>query len=508
MKIKNPLSNTQMGKVVANFFRKDLKKEVTTDKDGKVVLSADEEQRLTQHFGARFVEVLKGTAFLSENEAASDLYDAAVEHARNEAQEQYMAQIEQLQSEVAVLAAKPEDLPVVQKAGKTAGSLIRRIGNFRADMTLSHNLAAMDFLQSGNMAASPTIEVADIQNELGPYMSQGNNLDVLHELYQGFTTSKYLTWKRAVTEYVAVLSESVDHVVQQFKAAWSPKGGAKFRPLTIRNYRHKVDYSIDPSDVGESWLFHLYDESLTPDQMPITRYIIDQVLLPKIAEDMELVMTGKAKRVEGSDKTEETMNGIETQLVEAKKNLDKGINFFKTDKNLLAATDAEVVEVIDDFVASIAPLYKSMKMPIFLSADVYLKYKRGYKAKWGAGSGTEKADFGQDRVDFSNCFLQVLDCLHGSPIVFSTPSQNFIGLQHKNPPQFITDIQKHDREVHILMEFWYGIGFLIGEAVFAIVPDDYDPSTVTASTREGAPGKWIVTEADKAAFAHDNSETL
>lgn len=508
MGFKKLLSNNQMGRVVSNFFHKDLKRDVTTGKDGKIVLSTDEEQRLTQHFGVKFVEVLKGTTFLSEDETASELYEAAVEHARDQAQEQYAAQIEQLQSELAELAAKPEDLPAVERNEKAASSLTKRAGAFRADMTLSHNMAAADFLQNGTMAATPTIEVADIRQELGPYLSQGNNLDVLRQLYQGFSTSKHLTWKRAVVEYVAVMSESVDHVVQQFKAAFTPRGGAKFRPLTIRNYRHKVDYSINPSEVGESWLFHLYDESLTPDQMPITRYIINQVLLPKIAEDLELVMTGKAKRVEGSEKTEETMNGIETQLVEAKKSLDKRINFFKTDKNLLAASDAEVVEVVDDFVASIAPLYKSMKMPVFLSADVYLKYKRGYKARWGTGSGVEKADFGQDRVDFSNCFLQVLDCLHGSPIVFSTPPQNFIGLQHKNPPQFITDIQKHDREVHILMEFWYGIGFLLGEAVFAIVPDDYDPSTVTASTREGTPGKWIVTEADKMAAANDNSETL
>lgn len=202
------------------------------------------------------------------------------------------------------------------------------------------------------------------------------------------------------------------------------------------------------------------------------------------------------------------MNGIETQLVEAKKTLDKHINFFKTEKNLLEATDAEVLAEIDDFVASIAPLYKSKQMPVFMSADVYLKYKRAYKAKWGEKSGTEKVNFGEDRVDFSNCYLQTLDCLHGSPIVFSTPPQNFVGLRHKNPPQFITDLQKHDREVRIYIEFWYGVGFLLGEAVFAIVPDGYDPSTVLTSTREGTPGKWIVTEADKTDAAMANPETL
>lgn len=503
MDFKKFLSNTQMGKVVANY----LKREPATDEQGKVTLSTEEEQQLTRYFGAKFVEILKSKTFYSTDDNTSELYDAAVTHAREEAATQFATQIEQLQKDLAMLAEAAETAPIIEQAANAAQRFVKNAGTFKANMALVHNQTAAAFLQSGVMATTPTIEVADIKAELGPYLSQGNNLDVLQELYQGFTTSKHLNWKRAVTEYKAVESEATDHVIQQFKKEWSPRGGAKFIPLKIMNYRHKVDFAINPAEVGESWLFHLYDESLTPDQMPITRYIIDKVLLPKIGEDMEFI-TGKAKFVENSDKTEETMNGIETQLVEAKKTLDKHINFFKTDKNLLEATDAEVLAVIDDFVASIAPLYKSKQMPVFMSADVYLKYKRAYKAKWGEKSGTEKVNFGEDRVDFSNCYLQTLDCLHGSPIVFSTPPQNFVGLRHKNPPQFITDIQKHDREVRIYIEFWYGVGFMLGEAVFAIVPDGYDPSTVLTSTREGTPGKWIVTEDDKTEAAKSNPETL
>lgn len=503
MDIKKFLSNSQMGKVVANF----LKKEPTTNDQGKVVLTAEQEQQLTQHFGDKFVQILKDKTFSPADDNATELFDAAVAHAKNEAKAEFTPQIEQLQNDLAILAAAPEDAPIVEKAAKTALSFKKGANGFKANMGLSHNKTAAEFMQTGVMATTPTIEVDAVKQELGPYLSQGNNLDVLQELYQSFTTAKHLNWKRAVTEYKAVISEAMSNVVQQFKKEWSEKGGAKFRPLTIKNYRHKVDYSIDPAEVGESWLFHLYDESLTPDQMPITRYIIDKVLIPKIAEDVELVMTGKAKFVEGSDKTEETMNGIETQLVEAKKSLDKNINFFNTDVNLLEATDEKVVEVIDEFVADKAPIYDGVKMPVFLAREIYLKYKRGYKKKWGLGSGTENTNFGEDRVDFSNSYLQVLDCLHGSPIVFSTPPQNFIGLRHKNPPQFIADIQKHDREVRIYIEFWYGVGFLLGEAVFAIVPDAYDPIKAITSTRKGTSGKWIVTAADKV-VAEKKSESI
>ena len=143
-------------------------------------------------------------------------------------------------------------------------------------------------------------------------------------------------------------------------------------------------------------------------------------------------------------------------------------------------------------------------MPIYLSADLYLKYRRAYKNKWGAGSGTENPQFGTDRVDFSNFYLEVLDCLTGSPIFFSTPRGNLVGLKHKNPPQFISDIQKHDRQVRFYLEFWYGVGFLVGEAVFAYVPADYTPSVV--STRQGTAGKWITATTAAATNEEDGPE--
>ncbi len=500
MDIKKFLSNTQMGRVVANF----LKKELTTDAQGRVQLSEEDERELTEHFGAGFVQLLKEKSFATEDEKASNLYEAAVRHATEQVETKFTEQIAQLQKDIATLAAKPEDLPGVEKATGIVNGLQRN--SFKADMTLSHNKAAAAFLESGSMTGTPTIEVDDLRRELGPYLSQGNNLDILKRLYQGFTTSQHLSWKRVVSAYKAVEGISVDHVVQQFKPKWTPKGGAKFTPLTIKNHHHKVNFPIIPAQVGESWLFHLYDESKTPDQMPLTRYIVDNVLLPQIDEDIENVMISKAKYVADSEKTEETMDGFETILVEAKKSHDKAFRFFNTTKNLLEATDGEVLDTIDNFVASLAPLYRAKQMPVFLSHDIYLKYKRAYKNKWGAGSGTEKVNFGEDRVDFSNCYLQVLDCLYGSPIVFSTPKENFVGLQHKNPAPFIADIQKHNYEVRFFCEFWLGVGFLIKEAVFAIVPDGYDPKAAISSTREGTSGKWIVFDDEKAPDASDSSK--
>lgn len=80
MDIKKILSNTQMGKVIANY----LGKAPTVDSQGKVVLSAEEEQKLTQQFGSKFVEILKSETFSSEEENATSLFEAARDHIRAE----------------------------------------------------------------------------------------------------------------------------------------------------------------------------------------------------------------------------------------------------------------------------------------------------------------------------------------------------------------------------------------------------------------------------------------
>lgn len=488
-KIKKFLNENKMGKLIARLLGK---KELAVDDNGKPVLSQDEKTKILNLYGDGFLKKFEEMSFASADaDSTHELFDAAIAHAQEVVRNETDAIIAELRTTITQLTDEPENAPAATAVTTTA----THRPEFRANMTLGHNKAAAAYLANGVLAESTTIDVADLKQELGAYSSQGNNLDMLNELYQSFTTSKELEWKRAVTEYKAVSAKSLSNVVQQFKKEWNAKGGGEFTLLTVKNYRHKVDFPIDPVDVGESWLFHLYDESKTPDQMPITRYIVSHILMPQIGEDLELVMTGKAKYVEGSDETSATMNGIETQLAEALASGGTGIQFFKNATNLLEGDDDAVLDAIDDFVASVAPLYRNKQMPVYLSADLYLKYKRAYKNKWGAGSGTENTQFGSDRVDFSNFYLKVLDCLTGSPIFFSTPRGNFVGLKHKNPPQFITDIQRHDREVRFYLEFWYGVGFLIGEAVFAYVPAGYDPSTVTVSARQGAAGKWITSAA-------------
>lgn len=119
-----------MGKVVVRF----LKKEPTADAQGKMVLTAEEEQKLTEHFGPNFVSLLKEKTFSTEDEQANDLYEAALHHATEQVEARFTSQIKQLQNDIATLAAKPEDLPGATTAIEGIRNFQR--GQFKADIII------------------------------------------------------------------------------------------------------------------------------------------------------------------------------------------------------------------------------------------------------------------------------------------------------------------------------------------------------------------------------------
>jgi len=401
-----------------------------------------------------------------------------------------------LQGAVAKLSAEGEELPraeIIPGAGKKGSQTFK----YKADSPI---YAGVDeFLATGNSThiSAATIDVADLKSEFGKYLSQNQNgLELLKKLFVGFTSAKFFTVKRAVTEWRAIKS-LITSVSQQFTAVWTPGGKFKFAPLTIINRRHKINVGIVPADVLDSYMFHLYDESLTPSQMPVTLYIWNEEIYPALLQDIEMRMIWKGKfvdhagtQVENSPATapEDSMDGLETILVEAKVSGDKGVRFFKPNTlfDFKAAAAAgqwqEILNFVEEFVAWLSPFYKTTQMPLFISDDNKRIYKRAYKQIWGTGSGQD-SDFGKDRVDYSNLMITAPDGMFNSPIIFSTPKLNMIMLRHKNEvPNIINNVQERDYEVRIFGEYWLGVGFAMGNAVFAYVPTGYDPKAqITAA---------------------------
>lgn len=471
-------------------------------KDGKPSLTDEQKTQLQGLLGEDFTANFE--KFLSEGEGESDA-SAGVQLVTN-LQSQHQATVadlqsqlqqrerekQQLQAQILKLANEPEPEPaatVVQMPRKEGKRSIMKV-----DLNKPHYKAVQHFMQNGVMASGATIDVADLLQEFGTYLSQGpNNFAMLDTIFNGFTSAKYFTEAPAVTERRAVQA-LITSVSQQFSNKWTPSGKTQFRPLTVPNRRHKINVPIVPSEVLTSYVFNLYRENLAVDQMPIFFYIWQNLIYPQLMQDIELRMAWKGKFTElnwgavtngqAGQAPELSMDGIEVQISE---NLaagnPKNFRYFDGGNfNYETATDQEILNFVRDFVKWMAPVFRTMQFPILTSYEFRMRYREAYKNKWGAGSGTENHEFGSDRIDYSNKMLAEVDGMYGSPILLATPSTNLVKLRHINAaPQVINDVQKQDYEARIFGEYWMGVGFDFGEAVFAFCPENYDPHALVTS---------------------------
>lgn len=487
--------------------------------DGKSELTEDQKTKLEGLFGKEAIEkfsikMANEKPAASADDDAEDLMASIRDHnattvaTQLQEMQQQLAQAnrdkETLQATVLQLSSEPEETPKPEGTATVAGKPgVAPVMKVKMNNSIYRHYAGV--LQHGTLigANNATIDVVDIKDEFGTYLSQNaNNLELVRQLFKDFTSARYFRSVLATTEYQA-MQALINSVVQQFTPKWTPAGNTKFTPLVIPNRRHKINFPIIPAEVLDSYLMHLYDERLSPDQMPITKYIWQNLLYPQILEDIELRMLGKGKYnpVQWSSVTEgqaggppeDGMDGVETILVEQKAlGSSSKVNFFNptnTSFDFTTASDQEVLDFVEEYVDWISPFYRSRAMNIHCSHEFWKRYQRAYKKIWGMNSG-QSGDFGSNRVDFSAQTLVPLDCLYGSPILWSTPAENQVKLRHKNEvPMVINDVQKVNYEVRLFGEFWFAAGFAIAEAVFAYVPDGYNPQTVLTNTH-GASTKF------------------
>ncbi|GAA0885835.1 hypothetical protein GCM10009120_44340 [Sphingobacterium siyangense subsp. cladoniae] len=458
-------------------------------------MNDEQTEKVKGAFGEKFTEKFKAAiADESQDEEgketvhAEGLYESIKAHFAKETQDATASIAAQLATSIAD-GKKKDGMIALLKAEsendfipKTQDSWIGREGVAKV-LTVArkaaHYAAVFLALNAGMgtvTAGTKTIEVEQLKTEFGTYLSQRNqNLTITKQIFTGFTSASEFRTVPATTEYQAIQAQ-VNSVSQQFSAKWTPSGAAKFTPLVIKNRRHKINYSIIPADVLDSYVFYLYDETLAPDQMPITKYIWQELIFPKLLEDIEKRMIFKGKYVANSTTTkpEDSMDGIEQILVTEKANAQSKINFYDKTINWATATDREVVDFINGFAEMVDDDLNVSK--IYASRQIKLRYQRAYDNLYKGQSGIVGGINKDASIDYVEMTIVALKGMAKSPIIFATSPGNMVKLRHKNEAPFvINDVQKVDYEVRLFGEYWLGVGFEIAELVYAYVPANYDP---------------------------------
>ncbi|MCF0254916.1 MAG: hypothetical protein HUK10_01325 [Bacteroides heparinolyticus] len=467
------------------------------DEKGKSILLAAQEEQLKNKYGDVFVEAFKKDLAEYEKEgkpaesAITDEVKAQLED-ENKKNAQELADAKKrladlnakIKEQEGIIAAKEAAIDKMSKepAGDGGTKIEGRTGmenKFKPDMTLNMNkyLEAAHFgrPEAASYTGNDTVDTEDLHKEFGRYV-RSEKMEIFRSLMGTTSSIQYMTTMITDKFEVRATHSHITSVLQSFTPQWTPKGKAKFTPLSIKQYPMKINIEIIPSDVIDEVLGYLYDEKLDPKDMPIVRYIIEQLVKPKLDEEREIALAqGKYKEpeagVDGKFKANEAnqvCDGYLTQLCKIKKDGNKeGINLIFDGKNF--GEGDQLIADVEKAVDEVSPLYKNRKLTIHADPDFILKYSRAYRDKY---KSTKNEDGEKVKVDYTKFTFAGLEGMRGTGAFFITPKENFRHLMSRNPNDQKLRMATQDYAAKIYGEWREGVGFWLAEAIFAYLPTD------------------------------------
>lgn len=446
------------------------------DSDGRSVISAADQQKLTAKWGQVFTDAF--VKDLAQLESDGTTAETAVKAVADEfsAQSQKDAQtITELQNQIKALKDENEKLAKLPGQGgesvvKTDGEMDKK--TFKPDMSLLHNknyYAATGDSWTGDT----TVDSTELKQEFGKYVSS-DKLTIFQKLVGPITCTNYMSTIITDKFEVRASQASITSVLQTFTPRFTPKGKTKFTPMTIKQYPMKINVEVYPSDIINDVLGYLYDEKLEPKDMPIVRYIVEQLIKPKLDEDREIALVkGRYKEPEASgssytpNEVNETCDGFLTQLCDLKKASDTDITWL-LDGTASLGEGEQLLNEVEQAADEVAPLYKNKTMFIHADPDLILKYSRAYRDKY---PNTKNQDGEKVKVDYTKFTFAPIEGMRGTGAFFITPKENFKHVMSRDPKNVNLRMTTDDYLAKVLGEWREGVGFWIKEAIFAYIPD-------------------------------------
>lgn len=315
------------------------------------------------------------------------------------------------------------------------------------------------------------INVSEILSEFGNYQKRGQSKkDIMTALLKKTELDEYMTRRTTEDNIIELSTAEITSIVQTYQKGWTPRGGVTFAPIKKELGHFKVDITLDPYVIVDTWLDFLRDNQLDPAKFPLTKWIIEELIIPKMNEEME--MEAAFKGVKGvlsagtAQPVGESFDGLKEQILDA---IDAGTaNRVLTTGD--AISDANILDRLEDFEDALPEEFEGIPMIYMMSKTLEKWYLRNKKAEGVYTIGSD-ADLNKE-VDFSLNKVKGLNAMSGSKMVFITPKWNLVSSVRTGPKVGKFEMQSNKREVDVFGDF-YKAWFIIDPTyVYAYVPDD------------------------------------
>jgi hypothetical protein len=322
-----------------------------------------------------------------------------------------------------------------------------------------------------------SIDIEDVKKELGQYVSNNKEIVSAGVYSTEITLNKYCKTITAVKGGYPAFHKIMGHVVQGFKAEWQKLGEASFKHKILQNFRQKVNFEIVPDDVLHTWLAELYIEGKTPEEHPISKHIIDD-LMGKVIDDIEdLSQSGEYDALNSSGTYGNSIDGIEQQRQNALADIKHPA--FRIPLN--AITPANILDEFKSFEKQLPKKMRKKVKYLFVSDSIALEYADQYELLYGKNVNyTEDGTIKTPRLKFEIVGLPNVP----DDFFVATVVDNLARLIDIFDKPGVTSIQIQDYVLKIFMDWHLGYDFIINELTYIGVFDGSDRGLQNADFNE------------------------
>ncbi len=312
------------------------------------------------------------------------------------------------------------------------------------------------------------LDLATLNTDLGAYTRKYSNT-IMAQVFQGIELEKYMTGVAKVTDEYVMGNATIGQVLQPFHSAWQPKGEVLITPMINKVRQMKVDFTLtDLDDLYRTYLAFMAEEGRERKDWPIVKYIVNEMLIPQMIEDMNTVSAKGVYSANGgvagtAEATIGSVDGVLTKVTAA----IAGGELTPIATGVITASN--ILDAVNAFVDGMPEKYNGKPMDILVSQTLATWYGRAYKTEYGTASnytGNGESVDNIHTIDGSRMRIVGLNSFSGSQRMVATPKKNFLKLYDKVNYPSAFEIQANRRDIDIFTDLKRGYGFGTWEWVF------------------------------------------
>lgn len=302
-----------------------------------------------------------------------------------------------------------------------------------------------------------SLVISQLQSDFGSYYKAGGQgiKDLRTAFFTPNNTSKVLFQQITNDTQLQGGLVAQSAVLQAYQDTFTPYGDTTLSGKKIDLTELKVDISFNPTKLMNSWAGFLTNNSLDRTTYPLSRYMIEQLILPKMQEDYEL--NGIFKGVKGSV-TPGTALAIGSAINGLNKVRKVGIAASTITPIALGAvpTDAvDFVTYVEAFLESIPEIVRPYIRTVQMAPELHTRYKKGMVQKYNMNYAM--ADINKSLIYPS---IEMVGCLShaGSTVIWASPFGNVVEATKAPENETFFRLETEKRNVHIFTDYWKAVG--------------------------------------------------